>query len=215
MRFSSCYVGIAAVQPGLRGPRRRGQDVGAQGCHQECRQCVPVPCLRGPWDRDSPHVGVRCCPVSEEMQQEAIDCATQVRAVSTRLQAAPLWAGSAALPGARGTPCQGPRRDARWHAGLLARLPWLGWQQPATPGAVVTCHSTPAAASRRPVAVGAFPLRSRNCLPAGGLAPPVTRGCRLSTRRGELRHTGASAGTAAACGVLGRTAPTESTPGGT
>ena len=60
-----------------------GKHVGAQGRHQECGQCVHtvLPCVRSVCGTLTQLLfSARVCTVSEEMQQEAIDCATQVRA---------------------------------------------------------------------------------------------------------------------------------------
>ena len=59
-----------------------GNHVGAQGGHQECGQCVA--CARG-----GSRALTTACAVSEEMQQEAIDCATQVRAVNLAVTRGP------------------------------------------------------------------------------------------------------------------------------
>ena len=112
-RVSECrpsargHVRINARLTGLRATHA-GQDVGAQGCHQECGQCVPAPCVSGGPGTDAGlSLLLRALAVSEEMQQEAIDCATQVRAVSLLPWTTALWAerGRGAR---RGTCARGP-----------------------------------------------------------------------------------------------------------
>jgi hypothetical protein len=137
------------------------------------------------------------------MQQEAIDCATQVRAVPPRPWATPLWAGRG-RGARRGTLCQSLEggRPCAVATGLSVRCPCSRWDN--TPRTGPWTPATPHTRRRPgPVAVGASPAGAETA-PGWRAAPAVTECCYLSTQRDEQRHGDAGTGTAAGCSGVRR-----------